>query len=658
MSTQNPHLAYRRDIDGLRAVAVLSVVIFHAFPSALPGGFIGVDIFFVISGYLISGIIIRGLENESFSLREFYARRIKRIFPTLILVLLACMLIGWFVLQASEYKALARQTLWGAGFAGNLLMKKEAGYFDTAAELKPLLHLWSLGVEEQFYLIWPVLLIVASRFKINLVWLITLLLAVSFGLNAALINIQPDSVFYSPHTRFWELWAGALLAWIDRQTPSQRKNWFDELCAWSGALLLLAALLFVDKNKAFPGMYALLPVVGAFLLIRAGENTRFNHAILGCRPLVAVGLISYPLYLWHWPLLAFGRIVEHGNPSHEVRLGAVILSIALAWLSYIGIEKHLRFHKRRIVTILLVVTLLAVAIAAEYIKRGQGIPWRKAELLAVPHIEDQDSFFRELSTHYPPCSPAELEAKALRHNGFVRCRQSEAGNRPQTVALIGDSHAEHLFPGLAHYGYPKDNLVYYSYPCLPFWGLTGASDCAEMEDVLKYVIEQPNIHTIVLANLWEARWNDARYTLSAVPLEEDRKKIFSTALKLTLKKLEAAGKQVVFVFDVPNLGFLPEACQTRPFSLQQSALSPCAVSREETQRRQNDYRQLVMQALHDFPNVAIWDPVAVLCNTEWCMAAENDLALYRDENHLSSWASYRLGQKYAPRKLMKYSKQD
>ncbi len=217
MTVEQPHLShpkYRPDIDGLRAVAVLAVVAFHAFPSSLKGGFIGVDVFFVISGYLISTIIFESLDRGAFSFREFYARRIKRIFPALILILVACFTFGWFALLADEFKQLQKHIAAGTSFVSNHVLWSEAGYFDNSAETKPLLHLWSLGIEEQFYIVWPLLLWFAWKRKFNLLTITILVAIVSFVLNLRGIKQDVVATFYSPQTRFWELLCGSLLAWV------------------------------------------------------------------------------------------------------------------------------------------------------------------------------------------------------------------------------------------------------------------------------------------------------------------------------------------------------------------------------------------------------------------------------------------------------------
>jgi peptidoglycan/LPS O-acetylase OafA/YrhL len=352
------HPPYRADIDGLRAVAVLSVVAFHAFPLLLRGGFIGVDIFFVISGFLISTIILGSLARNSFSFVEFYSRRIKRIFPALILVLASCFVFGWFVLITDEYKQLGKHIAGGAGFVSNFLFLNERGYFDNAAETKPLLHLWSLGVEEQFYIVWPLLLWLAWKLRFNLLILMIAVAAISFALNINSVSNNAVAAFYSPQTRFWELLMGAVLAHmtLNRQNVSSKlevwlglakmsdanRNWLINIQSISGAVLMVAAALIITRESSFPGWWAVLPTMGTVLIILAGSQAWLNRVVLSSRILVWFGLISYPLYLWHWPLLSFAHIVEADIPSIQIRVGLVLISIALAWLTYRWIEKPIR----------------------------------------------------------------------------------------------------------------------------------------------------------------------------------------------------------------------------------------------------------------------------------------------------------------------------
>lgn len=298
------HPAYRADVDGLRALAIIPVLLFHAFPSAVPGGFVGVDIFFVISGFLISSIIFRGLQRERFSFAGFYANRIKRIFPALLLVLVVCTVFGWFSLLPDEYAQLGKHIFGGAGYVENLVLRREAGYFDTSSSLKPLMHLWSLGIEEQFYLTYPLLLWAVWRLRGNLLAVIVPLVLLSFSLNVWQIRSDAVSSFFLPQMRFWELWVGGALAYLDIFRPHVGRRPAGKGIISSAAIIpnilsivgmvLIAVALLRVRESAFPGWWALLPVGGAALLIVAGPAAWINRRILSNRVAVFVGLISYP----------------------------------------------------------------------------------------------------------------------------------------------------------------------------------------------------------------------------------------------------------------------------------------------------------------------------------------------------------------------------
>jgi peptidoglycan/LPS O-acetylase OafA/YrhL len=386
------HPKYRPDIDGLRAVAVLSVVAFHAFPEAVRGGYIGVDVFFVISGFLISTILFENLARGSFSLAGFYARRVRRIFPALATVLLACLGFGWLVLLPDELNQLGQHLAAGAGFVSNLVLWREAGYFDASAETKPLLHLWSLGIEEQFYIAWPVLLWAAWRLKLSLPVLAVVAGLASFALNVAGVRADPVATFYSPLTWVWELLCGAGLAWwwLQRPKPSQALSpparVLPELRAAGGIALLAAGFWVLDKDARFPGWWATVPVLGAVLVISAGPQAWINRRILSHRIPVWFGLISFPLYLWHWPILAFGRIVHFDVPPARFRVAAVLASVLLAWLTVRFIEKPLRFGDRRAgpTVAALCGLVLAVGLAGLAIARTDFSGTRGFDTLVIP----------------------------------------------------------------------------------------------------------------------------------------------------------------------------------------------------------------------------------------------------------------------------------
>src|ERR1700681_1394126 len=331
----SPSVRYRPDIDGLRAIAVMLVLNFHAFPEAMPGGFIGVDIFFVISGFLITGIIARELDQRRFSLVGFYNRRIRRIFPALIVVLCATLVLGWLRMLPAAYAQLSIDVFASAAFFSNIALLLQSGYFDVESAKKPLLHLWSLGIEEQFYLFWPLILMLAGRLRLSILTVAAVIGVASFVLNLALIGSNPVATFYLPFTRVWELLAGAVLAsgWNRISQTGTASN----LRASVGILLIAAAAGVLDTKSAFPGWWAILPVAGAALLLSA-PAAWFCRSLLASAPLVWIGLISYPLYLWHWPLLVFFAVVKFAPLTLPERELILLLSVPLAWATYRFVE--------------------------------------------------------------------------------------------------------------------------------------------------------------------------------------------------------------------------------------------------------------------------------------------------------------------------------
>jgi peptidoglycan/LPS O-acetylase OafA/YrhL len=483
------HLKYRPDIDGLRAVAVLSVMMFHAFPAKMAGGFVGVDIFFVISGFLISTIIFDGLESNRFSFIDFYSRRIRRIFPALATVLLATFLLGWFILYPDEYRQLGKHIAGGAGFVSNFVLWQESGYFDAAAETKPLLHLWSLGIEEQFYIVFPMLAWLLWRARLNPLSFVALAGLLSFILNLRSVNSAPAMTFYMPQTRVWELLIGSTLALL-MMDVSGRMASFEDLIgrhlrsliyrgdadvsaettlangrAWLGVLLISVALLTINKNTHFPGASAMLPTLGAALLIWAGPHAYVNRHVLASPIFVWAGKISYPLYLWHWVLLTYNRIAVGETPSSGMRCAALALAVLLAWLTYRLIEKPLRFggHGRQ-KTLALVIAMIAMAgtgFACFKTKSSYSwfFAWHRAQ------AEETDELLTVLRTHLKQWQdpketvrcfqlPAPYDTPTgdfFERNGCLTALPGRA-----SVLLMGDSHSASLSLGLRAWARSKD----------------------------------------------------------------------------------------------------------------------------------------------------------------------------------------------------------
>ena len=389
-----PSSQYRPDVDGLRAVAVVLVLIFHAFPLALPGGFIGVDIFFVISGFLITGIITRELALGRFSLLGFYNRRIRRIFPALIVVLCATLVLGWLWMLPAPFALLGSDIFASAAFSANIALLLQSGYFDLESAKKPLLHLWSLGIEEQFYLAWPLILMLAARLRLNLLGVASVLGIGSFLLNVVLIGFDPVATFYLPFTRAFELFTGAVLAcgWSRVNQASGPSN----LRAAVGVSLIVVAAGVLDSASAFPGWWAVLPVAGAALLLSA-PAAWVNRVVLAARTPVWIGLISYPLYLWHWPLLVFFAIIKFA-PLTLLERGLIVgLSFVLAWLTCRFVETPLRFGKSssRKTVGGLCAAMMVVAVAGAIIVQGRGFDFRlPAEIRAMANVPTQNARWR------------------------------------------------------------------------------------------------------------------------------------------------------------------------------------------------------------------------------------------------------------------------
>ncbi|MET0222622.1 MAG: acyltransferase, partial [Tardiphaga sp.] len=377
-------LEYRPDIDGLRAIAVVAVLAYHAFPKLVPGGFAGVDIFFVISGFLITSIVHRQMVAKRFSLLDFYARRVLRICPALIPVVLATFVIGAFLLSAAEMEALGANIAGAAVFVQNFVLHKQiVGYFDPGADRLPLLHLWSLAIEEQYYIVWPTILLLIARWPSARLLIAAVLLLGSFLACILTPPFDPAWAFYSPLTRVWELLAGSLLGlWGRRGFMAQDPrlgggSWIDAVLAVAGLGGIAVAFWGFGTMTPWPGVRTAVPVVAAVALIATG-NTPVHRWLLSSRPFVSVGLISYPLYLWHFPLMAYAKLWYGGNVPALPMCGLLALSLLLAWLTYRFIERPIRFGSSpmwlRVTPLLAGMT--ATGLLGIVADSTRGIPWR------------------------------------------------------------------------------------------------------------------------------------------------------------------------------------------------------------------------------------------------------------------------------------------
>ncbi len=425
-------IKYRSDIDGLRAVAVLGVVIYHAFPRVIPGGFIGVDIFFVISGYLISGILYKGHKAGNFSFKEFYARRIRRLFPALITMLVLSFILGHRLLLTNEFQELGRQVAAGTLFLQNFLFWQESGYFDKAAELKPLLHLWSLAVEEQFYIFFPPLLILLWKKPKFLVPVMGVLLIATFILNLVMSVQNGVTDFFLTPYRAWEFLGGSLLAWwhYDRGHEEDAPL-YREAMSFAGLILLVVGLTFIHRGDPYPGWRAMLPVAGTLLLMEGGRGAWINRKILSNPAVVWIGLISYPLYLFHWPLLSFVRITLGEVPDFWMTLSALGITLILSVTTFYFIEQIVRFSSSRWTVPVLIGLFAALGMAGLLCMKGILAP-RSSSLgfdEVVAASQDID-YFKGYS-------------RSIVQNYYSLYKAGGSG--PKTL-FVGDSHMEQCAP--------------------------------------------------------------------------------------------------------------------------------------------------------------------------------------------------------------------
>ncbi|HTT05002.1 MAG TPA: acyltransferase family protein [Steroidobacteraceae bacterium] len=549
---------YRADIDGLRAVAVLSVLFYHAFPGHFPGGFVGVDIFFVISGFLISGILFKDLERDRFGFLDFYARRIRRLFPALILVCMACLIFGWISLLPNEFRQLGKHVLGGSAFSANIVLALESGYFDTDAASKPLRHLWSLGVEEQYYLIWPGLLFLCRHSRRSTVALIAALGVSSFAFNLYFTNADQAMAYYLPLTRFWELMVGSGLAYLVRHrgvsagilgrwNSLEQQPKFAAKVAGAKALLgtaaIAMALLLINEHRAFPGWWAALVCAGAALIIWAGSETWINRRILASRPLVWIGLISYPLYLWHWPLLSFGNIMSGlgGYPSTGYRVVALAASVALAYLTYRFLELPIRHGKtsvqRRSNTQELVYIMAAVAFVGAL-----------ADLRFIQPVSAAQPQIAKITAAMNDWQPVE--------------DATIPGNVKGTVLFLGDSHMEQYWPRIQQVARqsPFRKTIVFHTPegCTPIPGLDRrANPCAQLVADGFALAAESRVDTVVIASKW---YNLSYYkdyyrsgdsdAGSIDPLAQKNRWVFDQ-FSAAIRRLRQRGKRVVVLLSSP-----------------------------------------------------------------------------------------------------------
>ncbi len=658
---------YRRDIDGLRALAVLIVIAHHVAPDLMRGGFVGVDVFFVISGYLVTRIIEDDVQAGRFRYLDFIWKRCRRIVPALLALLTSTLVMGACVLTGPELVSLARHVAAGSLSASNLLLWSEVGYFDEAATLKPLLHLWSLGIEEQFYLVWPLLLTILPLDRRVRALGVGAVVLLSLLVSDTLAYDEPAQAFYLLHSRAWELGAGGLLALVtpmvaDRVRVVEHLSMLRNGASLVGAALLTGAAFGMSSATSWPGLAAAWPVLATMLLIAAGPRAWLNGTLLSARPAQWVGQRSYALYLWHWPPLAFLHILAQeeawSEPVQQVTALLLMLPVcAIADVTFRRIEQPVRQRSTQIAGREAIrlrhlapfgVALLTCVAVSLVVSRAHGFPSRYGTRAGVDASLVLTAASADSITTY--------DRRA------TRCRLADKGTATwcwriagdgRGVAVIGDSHAEVVFAGLA-----EQQLG------VPLF-LTGRKGCApivQREPIAERTAEicrratllahaairsDTTITTVLIVSRGPAYISGKGFGVDSlrpvVPVAlghttDDTlalRAAYALGLERAVRSFVDAGKRVVLVTGVPEIGFLPTECVVgRPFGLR-TIRTPCALPRAEFDARVSAYQSLVRQVATRNPALEVFDATSLFCDDALCHADRHDRLLYQDGNHLT-----------------------
>ncbi|NVD37169.1 acyltransferase family protein [Marinobacter lutaoensis] len=652
-------MQYRREIDGLRALAVLPVIFFHAGFSWFSGGYVGVDVFFVISGYLITSILLSDLEKGEFSISKFYERRARRILPALFFVMLCCIPFAWAWMAPEQLKEFAQAFVAISFFASNILFWKKEDYFAPNAEENPLLHTWSLAVEEQFYLFFPILLLLLWRFgKSPIFYLIVMLSVVSLAFSEWASRYYASANFYLLPTRAWELGVGAICAFFLSQRSLRESQAFSLL----GVVLIVASIFLFDETTRFPSLYALAPVIGAALIILFGSKKTFAGKILSNSVLVGIGLISFSAYLWHQPLLAFARIRILGEPTLSVMFLLSIASLLLAWFSWKYIEQPFRKSKggvlpsRRAVFSASALMTLALFSFGIYGHTSGGVPKR----ISLPDSIAKDLHVRELQKECFDFSMQRVEDEGL------FCILGEK-SKPPTVAVIGDSHSLSFIPALDKLARDKSRSFLFS-------GVSGCPPtnntyvyrtderrdvCAKRNQLAHKKVVERGIQEVILISRW-TYYSTGDVSSGFVfiddeyDVEKDRTKSMeklSERLTKTLKEYEESGVSVTIFHQPPVQEIDARSFYNYAFVFGKSnfdkLLLEMSVKTSDHMSRYRPVYDLIENASKEFGSVSTVDFTSDLCGSEICEIGNSERSNYFDDNHLSNFGAAKLLSIYA-----------
>jgi peptidoglycan/LPS O-acetylase OafA/YrhL len=651
-------MKYRSEIDGLRAIAVIPVILFHAGFESFSGGFIGVDVFFVISGYLITTIIHNEIQSNSFSIVNFYERRVRRILPALFFITLVCIPFSWLWLIPSDFKDFSQSIVAVNLFSSNILFWRESGYFSAAADLKPLLHTWSLAVEEQFYLFFPLILLLFRKFRDSslLVLLITISL-LSLGVSEYAAKYHPNANFYLLPTRSWELGVGAILA-ISSSLWSAKKGFTAEILSCIGLIMVFFSIFLFDETVLMPSSIGLIPVIGTALIIAYSNSGNIVGKLLGWKPMVGIGLISYSAYLWHQPLFAFSRIrsTEELTPSIYIMLS--FFSLLLAYLTWRYVEAPFRSKKKYS---RLQIFSGATVISTLFIGFGlfghftSGIPDRlPSEVIAIEAYSHEKPSRRESCLSDPSKYLNPPQEACIYNPGFS-----------MNTAIWGDSHSEAIVDALSlSLLNKKEGIIQLNYSaCPPVIGYRRsdkADQCNRFNiDAMKYITES-KIQTVILVARWTLYLEGERFNnleggvesggnVYGLPIMEDNSFIYSKnrihevgkLYRLTIESLLQAGIRVALIYPIPEVGWNVPKILAKKTLFNSSEKNNITTGYNVFKARSyNAYVQLDM--LDEHPNLMRIHPESIFCNSVVmgrCIASLENRPLYSDDDHLNSIGS-------------------
>lgn len=632
---------YRADIDGLRAVAVLAVVFYHTGGvfSVFSGGFVGVDVFYVISGFLITRIILTELFNDKFSFKEFWLRRSRRILPAIIVVCLFCLVFGWFILTPKNFTELGESAAAQSVFLTNIYFWLQTGYFQEPMQTMPLIHTWSLSIEEQYYIIFPVFLSILFRIKRSWIpHIIILAFLSSFLLSLWGTTYHPSATFYLFPTRAWELLIGSILAIIllHRQDGLIKSSWINELIGLIGLIAIIASIFLFDKTIKFPGFFALLPSVGSALIILSGSNRTFVARVLSTRPLVAIGLISYSLYLWHWPVLAFFKYATVGKLGGQQISIALMIIFSLSYLSYRFVETPTRtkrvLPKEGTFALSACFSLAILGLAGIFIHYSDGIPSRipanARQYADAAYLVDQDKL----------C----VKFKSTGLNTHNICRVGNIKNDLPKILLLGDSHAGHLQELLRklseRYNVEVLNSGMCAYQPKTPPRFAANEDCKKKFTYAVNALKADKIKHIIVANRWslftENFEPDNTDGINLTPLELSKlRDDFKLGMLSFIKDYSPYVKKITIVAQIPEHTFLvPKALYLAAMTGEGETDFGRPV---EEHLKRSIFSTNFFKSL-DADKVSVIDPTEEFCGqNSFCIVENGGRSLYSDNDHLT-----------------------